>query len=87
MANHRSSKKSIRKTVKRTLVNKMAVSRLRTIVKKLQTLIDSNDQKGAAAIFPEIQSELMKNVSKGTLKKNTASRKISRLSQRIKKIS
>jgi len=87
MANHKSSKKSIRKTAKRTLVNKIAVSKLRTTLKKLQALIDSNDQKGAASLFPEVQSELMKNVTKGNIKKNAASRKMSRLSAKLKKLS
>ena len=87
MANHKSSKKSIRKTVKRTLVNKVAVSKLRTLVKKLQLLIDTNEHKAAASLFPEVQSELMQNVTRGTMKKNAASRKISRLSAKLKKLS
>jgi small subunit ribosomal protein S20 len=87
MANHKSSKKSIRKTLKRTLVNKMLVSKLRTSVKKLQSFIDSNDKKSAVSFFPEIQSELMKNVTKGNMKKNAASRKISRLAAQLKKLS
>jgi len=86
MANHKSSKKSIRKTVKRTLVNKMAVSKLRTTIKKLLSLIEAKDQKSATSFFPQVQSELMKHVTKGTMKKNAASRKISRLSARLKKL-
>jgi len=65
----------------------MCVSRLRTLVKKLHSLIEANDAKSASALFPDVQSELMKNVSKGTLKKNTASRTISRIAAKIKKIS
>jgi small subunit ribosomal protein S20 len=86
MANHISSKKSIRKTMRRSYINKIAVSKLRSTIKKLVTLIESNDKKGAMILLPAVQSELMKNVSKGTMKKNTASRKISRLSVQIKKI-
>ena len=86
MANHKSSKKSIRKTERRTLVNRMAVSKLRTTIKKLVEFIEKGDKKSAMGFFPQAQSEIMKNVTKGSLKKNTASRKISRLSAQIKKI-
>lgn len=87
MANNSSSKKSIRKTLKRTSINKSIVSKLRTTIKRLVSFIESNDKKSALDLFPSTQSEIMKNVSKGNLKKNTASRKISNLSARIKKIS
>lgn len=86
MANHKSSKKSIRKTERRTLVNRMAVSKLRTTIKKLVEFIEKGDKKSALAFLPEAQSEIMKNVTKGTMKKNTASRKISRLVAQVKKI-
>ena len=86
MANHKSSKKSIRKIERRTLVNKMSVSRLRTTIKRLVGLIEKGDKKAALDFFPSAQSEIMKNVTKGSLKKNTASRKIARLSAQIKKI-
>jgi len=87
MANNSSSKKSIRKTLKRTAINKSVVSKLRTTIKRLVSFIEGNDKKNAVDLFPSTQSEIMKNVSKGNLKKNTASRKISKLSARIKKIS
>ncbi len=86
MANHKSSKKSIRKTIRRNNVNRVAVSKLRSTIKKLVAFIENKDKKGALAFLPAAQSEIMKNVTKGTLKKNTASRKISRLSTQIKKI-
>jgi small subunit ribosomal protein S20 len=86
MANHKSSKKSIRKTERRTLVNRMAVSKLRTTIKKLIEFIEKGDKKSALDFFPQAQSEIMKNVTKGSLKKNTASRRISRLVAQIKKI-
>lgn len=86
MANHTSSKKSIRRTIRRSYINKIAISQLRSTIKKLTTLIENNDKKGAHALLPEVQSKIMKSVSKGTMKKNTASRKISRLSMQIKKI-
>ena len=86
MANHKSSKKSIRKTERRTLVNRMAVSKLRTTIKKLVEFIEKGDKKSALEFLPKAQSEIMKNVTKGSMKKNTASRKISRLVSQIKKI-
>jgi small subunit ribosomal protein S20 len=84
MANHKSAEKRIRQTEKRTEINRARVSRIRTFVKKVETAIESGDQAAAAAAFKEAQPEMMRGVSKGVLHKNTVSRKLSRLSHRIK---
>ena len=83
MANHKSSKKAIRKIAARTLVNKNRVSRIRTFIKKAEQSFSA--EKGAAVeALRSAESELMKGVSKGVLHKNTAARKVSRLTKRLK---
>lgn len=84
MANHTSTKKSIRKTAKRTLVNKMRKSRIRTFIKKVETAIANNEVAQAEELFKVTKSELHRGVTKGILHLNTASRKISSLSKKLK---
>ena len=84
MANHSSAKKAIRQTIRKTFVNKNRVSRIRTYVKKVLQEISSGSKESAHTALVLAQSELMKGVTKNVIKLNTASRKISRLSQRIK---
>ncbi|MEQ9116455.1 MAG: 30S ribosomal protein S20 [Rickettsiales bacterium] len=86
MANCKSAKKSIRKIATRSARNKDRMSKIRTCIKKVEQAIEKKDSKLAATNFVEAQSELMKGVNKGLIKKNAASRKISRISHRIKKI-
>ena len=84
MANHKSAEKRIRQTERRTAVNRARVSRIRTFVKKVETAIASGDKTAAAEAFREAQPEMMRGANKGVLHKNTVSRKLSRLSARIK---
>lgn len=84
MANHSSAKKSIRQTVRKTLINKNRTSRIKTYVKKVLHEINSGSKESARLALVLAQSELMRGVTKNVIKLNTASRKISRLSQRIK---
>ena len=86
MAHHTATKKSIRKTVTKTAVNKSRISRVRTFVKKLEALISTGDKASATKLFKTVQSVIMKSVSKGSLTLNTASRTVSRLSAKIKKL-
>lgn len=86
MANHKSAKKSIKQNEKKRQVNKSRISRVRTFVKKVETSITASDQVQAVDALKVAQSQIMRAVSKGVLKLNTASRKISRLSHRIKKL-
>ena len=84
MANHKSAEKRIRQTATRTEVNRARVSRIRTFLKKVETAIAAGDKGVAAEAFKQAQPELMRGVSKGVLHANTVSRKLSRLSGRIK---
>lgn len=84
MAHSNQAKKRIRQIQRRTEVNKIRRSRVRTFVKKVETAIASGDQQAAQAAFKAAQPELMRGAKNGVLHKNTASRKLSRLSHRIK---
>ena len=84
MANHESAKKRIRQTARRTAVNRARTSRIRTFVKKVELAIQSGDKDTAATALREAQPELHRGVTKGVLHRNTVSRKLSRLSKRIK---
>lgn len=84
MANHASAKKRIRQTVKRTAVNRNRVSKVRTYVRKVEEAIASGDQDAAKTAFKAAEPLLARGAQKGVMHKNTAARKISRLSKRIK---
>jgi len=84
MANHSSAKKAARQNIKRTLINKSRTSRIKTYIKKVLQAIDEGKVEAAKAAFIVAQSEIMKGVSRKTLKLNTASRKVGRLAQRVK---
>ncbi len=87
MANHASSKKRIRRNAKRFDINKARRSRIRTFVKKVELAIAAGNAKDAGEALKAAQPELDRGVSKGILHRNTASRKLSRLSARIKALS
>lgn len=87
MAHHKSAQKRIRQTETRTAVNLSRVNRIRSFVKKVEVAITGGDQTAAQQALRDAQPEVMRGVSKGVLKLNTAARKISRLSKRIKSMS
>ena len=87
MANTASAKKAVRKIAARTEVKKANRSRMRTQVRKAEEAIASGDKEAASNAFKAAQPEIMKAVSKGILKKNTAARKVSRLAKRLKAVS
>jgi small subunit ribosomal protein S20 len=84
MAHHKSAKKRIRQTVRRTVINRARTSRLRTFLKKVEDAISSGNKDAARAAFVTAQPELHRGVVKGILHRNTVARKLSRLSARIK---
>jgi len=86
MANHKSAKKRIRRNSNRAEINKSRISRIRTFIKRVETAIASGEKAAAQTALKEAQPELMRGVSKGVLHKNTASRKMSRLSARVKSV-
>ncbi len=86
MANTKSAKKAARRAVRRTSINKARRSRMRTFVRKVEEAIASGNQAAAAEALRNAQPEIMRSAQKGVLHKNTASRKISRLSSRIRSL-
>jgi small subunit ribosomal protein S20 len=87
MANTPSAKKAVRKIAARTEVNKARRSRVRTFIRKVEEAIAGGDKEAANAALKAAQPEIMRSVTKGVMKKNTAARKVSRLSASVKKIS
>ena len=86
MANTTSAKKAARKIVRRTVVNKNRRSRVRGFVRKVEEAIASGDKAEALAAIKAAEPEIMRAVQKGVLPKNTASRKVSRLTHRVAKL-
>ena len=86
MANHISAKKRIRRNSRMEIVNKVRKNRVRSFIKKVELAILKEDKKLAQIALIEVQPEMHRSVTKGIFKKNTISRKLSRLSARIKKI-
>lgn len=84
MADHASAKKRIRSNARRAEVNGARRGRIRTFIKKVEMAIASGNAKEAAEAYREAQPEIHRGVSKGIWHKKTASRKLSRLSARIK---
>ena len=84
MAHHKSAKKRIRRNARRTDVNHARIGRVRTFVKKVEQAIASGDQESAQAAFRVAQPEMHRGVQKGVMHKNTAARKLSRMTARIK---
>lgn len=84
MANTPSAKKATRKIARRTAVNTARRSRVRTFLRKVEEAIAAGDKAAAVSAFKVAEPEMMRATSKGIFHKNTASRKISRLSHRVK---
>lgn len=84
MANTKSAKKAVRVIERRTAMNKNRRSRMRTFIRKVEEAIATGDKAVAATALKDAQPEIMRGAQKGIIHKNTASRKISRLSARIR---
>jgi small subunit ribosomal protein S20 len=84
MANHASAKTRIRRNARRAEINGARRSRIRTFIKKIEMAIAAGDSKEAEAAYRVAQPEIHRGVAKGVMHKKTASRKLSRLSARIK---
>ncbi len=83
MANTLQAKKRIRRNNKRAEINGARKSRIRGFVKKVEVACTEGDKAAAEAALKVAQPELAKGVAKGVLHKNTAARKMSRLSKRV----
>ncbi len=86
MPNTKSAIRRVNRVKKQSLVNKLRRSRYRIAIKKINKLIEKKDLKSINKFYPEFQSELMKIAKTGVVKKENASRKIARISKKIKKI-
>ncbi len=86
MANTTSAKKATRKIARRASVNKARRSRLRSAVRKVEEAIASGNSKNALAALKEAEPAIMRSAQKGVMHRNTASRKVSRLTHQIAKL-
>jgi small subunit ribosomal protein S20 len=84
MANHKSAKKRIRRNESFEEINRDRRSRIRTFIKKVESAIAKGDEGAAREALKMAQPEMHRGVTKGIFHKNTMSRKLSRLSARIK---
>lgn len=87
MANHTSAQKCIRQTERRTAINKNRVSRIRTFIRKVEDALASGVKDAAVTAIHNAEKEIMRGVRKGVIHQNTASRKVSRLTKRVKALS
>lgn len=87
MANTKTAKQNVELIKRRTDINRNRISRIRTFVKAVEKAILEGKKDEAAKALKAAQPEVQRGVTKGVLHKNTASRKISRLSKRIKALS
>ena len=83
MANTKSAIKRIRKISKQTAVNKARKSKFRNALKKMNLLIDGKKKDEALKFLPKLNSELMKVTKTGIIKKQNASRNVSRITKKI----
>ncbi|MDQ4420528.1 30S ribosomal protein S20 [Sphingobium sp. DEHP117] len=83
MANTPQAKKRIRRNARRTEINGNRISRIRTLVKKVESAVAAGDKDAAASALAVVQPELARGVARGVLHKNTASRKFSRLTKAV----
>lgn len=83
MANTPQARKRIRRNEARAIVNGNRLGRIRTFIKKVETALGTGDKDAAAEALKAAQPELARGVARGVLHKNTASRKLSRLTKRV----
>ena len=83
MANTPQARKRIRRNDKRAEINGARIGRIRTFVKKVEAAIAGGDKAAAAEALREAQPEMARGVARGVLHRNTASRKLSRLSKAV----
>lgn len=83
MANTPQAKKRIRRNTRRAEINGNRIGRIRTFVKKVETALAAGNKDEAKVALATVQPELDRGVAKGVLHKNTAARKLSRLTKRV----
>jgi small subunit ribosomal protein S20 len=87
MANTAAAAKAARKSKKRQAVNSARKSRVRTSVRAVEDALAKGDQAAAAAALKKAEPEIQRGANKGVMHKNAASRKVSRLTKRVKALS
>ena len=87
MAHHASTKQRIRRNNSRTKINRNRISKIRTLVKKVEVAIESGDRDDAMSAFRLAQPELHRGINKGVMQRNTVNRRLSSFSARIKVMS
>ena len=83
MANTPQAKKRIRRNDKRATINHSRISRIRSFIKDAESAIGAGRKAEAAEALKAVQPEMARGVARGVIHKNTAARKISRLSKRV----
>ena len=83
MANTPQAKKRIRRNASRETINHSRISRIRTFIKQVESAIAAGKKKDAAEALKMAQPEMARGVARGVIHKNTAARRISRLSKRV----
>ena len=83
MANTKSAIKRIRRISRQTAVNRIRRSKFKNVIKKMNLLLDSKKKKEALEFLPKLNSELMKIAKTEIIKKQNASRNISRITRKI----
>ena len=86
MANTKSAIKTIRRISRQTKVNKNRKARFKNALKKMNSIIEKKNKKDALGYLPKLNSELMKIAKTGVIKKQNASRNISRITKKINSI-
>ena len=86
MPNTKSAKRKVKKVAKQALINKFWKRRYKLAIKKMETILKKNNKKEIQSYYSKFQSELMKAAKNGVIKKKSASRKISRISKKIKNL-
>lgn len=83
MANIKQAKKRIRRNTRRAVINRNRMSRVRTFIKKVEAAVEAGDKGAANEALRAAQPEIDRGVAKGLFHRNTAARKLSRLSKRV----
>ena len=86
MANTKSAKKKTKVIKKKTAINRVRIGKYKGAISQMEDIIESGDKAKALKYFATLQSQLMKVSKKGSIKRQTASRKISRISKKISKL-
>ena len=86
MPNTKSAIRRVRRVNKQTSVNRIRKSKYKSIIKEISLLITAKKKKEAIKLIPKFKSQLMKIAKVGVIRKQTVSRKISRLTKKINKL-